>query len=172
MSGDLVKRIRERPSSEPRWEEWYKSVYPRLYYAAFRLANGSAELARDLTQEAFTRFLEYRAIERVENEQHALAYLIKTCRNVAIDRNVRAEQTPLDDLINVDSIPAPEQQSEAVVDLEHVFDELTAEDRALLGWIRDGHSISEIARKLDLSYTAAGVRVHRLKKRLRTALGV
>ena len=125
----------------------------------------------DLTQETFTRFLEYRALDRVESDQHALAYLITTCRNLAIERNGRALQIPMEGLIELDSIPSHEQLREPVVDLERALLDLDEEGRTLAEWMREGLSVSEIARKLGISYTAAGVRIHRLKQRLRQALG-
>lgn len=170
MSPDLVQRLRKRADSERLWEAWYKSTYPKLYFAAFRLANGNADVARDLTQETFTRFLEYRAIDRVENEQHALAYLIKTCRNLAIGRNAHAKAVPMEGLTEVEAMPAPEQSAGSIVDLDRAVDELDAADRELVRWMRDGLGVGEIAAKLGISYTAAGVRVHRLKKQLRKAL--
>ena len=57
------------------------------------------------------------------------------------------------------------------LDFERALRELNANDLALGTWIHDGFSVSEIAEKLGTTYTAAGVRVHRLKKRLREMLG-
>jgi RNA polymerase sigma factor (sigma-70 family) len=170
MSSDLIQRLRKRADSERLWEAWYKSTYPMLYFAAFRLANGNADIARDLTQETFTRFLEYRAIDRVENEQHALAYLIKTCRNLAIDRNAHAKAVPMENLTEVEVMSAPEQSAGSIIDLSRAVDELDVADRELVHWMRDGLGVGEIAAKLGISYTAAGVRVHRLKNQLRKAL--
>jgi RNA polymerase sigma factor (sigma-70 family) len=170
MSTDLIQRLRKQPDSERLWEAWYRSTYPKLYFAAFRLASGNPDLARDLTQGAFTRFLEYRAIDKVQSDQHALAYLIKTCRNLAIDRNAQVRNVPLESLTEAESIPAPEQQQESIVDLQRAVDELDDVDRELAQWMREGLGVGEIAKKLDISYTAAGVRIHRLKKQLRAAL--
>jgi RNA polymerase sigma factor (sigma-70 family) len=171
MSADLIVQIREQPNSQRRWAAWYKRVYPNVYYAAFRLTNGNAEEARELTQETFTRFLEYRAIERVQGEQHALGYLIKTCRNLAIDRNARVREIRLESLIEADSIPAPERHIEESIDLDRALLELGGDDQMLTQWMREGISVSEIARRLGITYTAAGVRIHRLRKRLREAIG-
>lgn len=170
MSSDLIQQLRQRPHNERLWKAWYASAYPKLYFAAFRLANGNPDLARDLTQGTFTRFLEYRAIERVQSEQHAVAYLIKTCRNVAIDRNAQAKSIPLESLTEVESMPAPEQHEESVMDLQRAVDDLEDEDQDLVQWLRDGLSVGEVAKRLNASYTAAGVRIHRLRKRLRKAL--
>lgn len=170
MSRDLIQRLRQRPHNKHLWEAWYASAYPKLYFVAFRLARGSSDIARDLTQGTFTRFLEYRAIERVASEQHALAYLIKTCRNLAIDRNAQARNIPLESLAEVEWMPAPEHPEESIIDLQRAVDELDDEDQNLVQWMQDGLRVSEIAKRLNVSYTAAGVRVHRLRKRLRNAL--
>lgn len=167
MSGDFIRQIRKSPADQHRWAVWYKSIYPKLYYAAFRLTNGNAEAARDLTQETFARFLGYRAIERVTNDQHALSFLIKTCRNLAIDRNARVHEVPLEDLEEAESIATPELSTESTIDIERMLKALNPEDRQLMQWARDGVSVSDIARKLGVSYTAAGVRLHRLRKQLR-----
>jgi len=84
-------------------------IYPKLYYAAFRLSHGDVEAARDLAQEALARFLDYRGIERVTGDRHAVSFLIKTCRNLAIDHNARAHEIPLDELADIEAIEAPEQ---------------------------------------------------------------
>src|SRR5687767_6230368 len=98
MSGDLIRRLRKSPGNEKLWSEWYKSVYPKVYYAAYRLTSGRAEAARDLTQETFSRFIEYRVLERVVDEARAAGYLIATCRNLAVDRNREAGRISLEGL--------------------------------------------------------------------------
>jgi RNA polymerase sigma factor (sigma-70 family) len=170
MSADLIQQLREHLDSERLWISWYQSAFPRVYFAAFRLSHGNADVARDLTQEAFTRFLEYRGIDRVENEQHAIAYLIKICRNLAIDRNHHAKLIPLEGLEPLEAMQPSELSLGSIVDLERAVDELDAGDRELTQWMRDGLGIAEIAEKLGISYTAAGVRAHRLRRRLRKAM--
>jgi RNA polymerase sigma factor (sigma-70 family) len=171
VSDDFIARIRRDPAREQGWADWYKSAYPRLYYVAFRLARGNADAARDLTQDSFARFLAYGAIDRVQSDQHALAFLIKTCRNLAINRGARAHEVSLDGAEELEAAPAPDAALDAALDLERLLQKLLPADRQLLEWARDGLSLSEIARNLGVSYTAAGVRLHRLKKQLRDACG-
>ena len=167
MSADLVGRIRERPIDQHRWAAWYKSVYPKLYYVAFRLANGNADVARDLIQEAFARFISYRAIERVSNDKHALSFLVKTCRNLAFDHNARAHQLPQESPEELEAIAGAEQPIEPALDFDRMIQSLEPQDRQLMQWAREGMTLSEIAAKLGVTYTAAGVRLHRVRKRLR-----
>lgn len=171
MSTDLIAKIRASPDSERRWATWYRAVYPKIYYAAFRFANGNADTARDLTQEAFTRFLGYRAIDRVTSDQHALAFLIKTCRNLATDRNARAHEISLGGLEEIEAISGAEPAIELSIDLDRMLQNLEPDERQIMLWARDGESVSDIARKLGVSYTAAGVRLHRVRERLRGAFG-
>jgi RNA polymerase sigma factor (sigma-70 family) len=166
MTADLVLEIRKNTAAPKAWEAWYRQAYPRVYYVAFRFARGNAETARDLVQETFTRFLQYGAIHRVTSERHALSFLIKTCRNLAIDRTARAREISLEDIPEYELVAPVEEQVHTGADLEELLRVLPPEERQMLQWTRDGFSLAEIAKKLNISYTAAGVRLHRLRKRL------
>jgi len=168
---DRTQKLRENPTSQSRWAEWYKVIYPKLYYGAFRLSNGDVEAARDLAQEALARFLDYRGIERVTDDRHAVSFLIKTCRNLAIDRNARAHEIPLDELADIEAIEAPEQPIEPGLDLEKMLQSLEPQDRELMRWVREGLSVADIARRIGTSYSAVGVRLHRIRKALRESFG-
>jgi len=171
MSPDLIEAIRQAPRSERLWSVWYTKTYPGVYYAAYRFSRGNADAARDLTQETFTRFVQYDAIQRVDDEEHARAFLIKTCRNLAIDRDARAREIPLDDIPEYHLAQPSDTPAGAGPDLEEMLQFLDTEDRKLIAWTQEGFTLAEIARKLNISYTAAGVRLHRLRKRLRQKNG-
>jgi RNA polymerase sigma factor (sigma-70 family) len=168
---DRTQHLRENTTSQRRWAQWYKIIYPKVYSAAFRLSNGDAEAARDLTQEALVRFLDYRAIERVTDDRHAVSFLIKTCRNLAIDRNARAHEIPLSELGAAEGIETSEEPVEPTLDLEKMLGSLPAQDQELMHWVRQGLSVAEIARRTGNSYTAIGVRLHRIRKALRESFG-
>jgi RNA polymerase sigma factor (sigma-70 family) len=167
MSDDLIRKLRSAPGNEKLWAAWYKAAYPRVYFAAHRISNGRADLARELAQETFSRFIEYRALERVIDESSALAHLLVTCRNLAIDRNRDVSLISLEGLEEAQSIAAADVPLDRAMDVERAVQELSADDQKLVQWMRDGLSVSEIARRLQVTYSAAGVRVHRLRKRLR-----
>ncbi len=166
MSEDLIERIRKAPGDERRWAAWYKATYPRLSYFAFRLMSGDAEAARDLVQEAFTRFVAYRAIERVSNDNHALAFLLTTCRNLAADAGAKVQHVPEQALEGLELMAAADQKSEPALDLDRLQAALEPESRQLIQWAREGLTVAEIAKRLGITYTAAGVRLHRIRKRL------
>ena len=166
MTADLVLAIRKDTDTRKAWAAWYKQAYPRVYYVAFRFARGNVETARDLVQETFTRFLQYGAIHRVTNEAHALSFLIKTCRNLAIDRAARAREISLEDIPEYELVAPVEGPIHLASDLDELLRVLPPAERQLLQWTRDGFSVSDIAKKLNISYTAAGVRLHRIRKRL------
>jgi RNA polymerase sigma factor (sigma-70 family) len=162
---DRTEKLREKPVSERRWSEWYKIIYPKLYYAAFRLANGNVAEAQDLTQEAFARFLEYRAIERVTDDRHAISFLIKTCRNLAIDRSARARDIPLQELGEIEAIETSD--FEPKIELERMLQSLEPQERELMQWALDGVTLAEMARRTGSTYTAVGVRLHRIRQSLK-----
>lgn len=165
MKSDLTAKIRADPLKERAWADWYQSLHTKLYYFAFRLTRGDSELARDLVQETFTRFIGYRAIERVANDRHALLFLMKTCRNLAIDENVRCKNL----VVGLEGIEEPPAEPLPLpgIELEQMLATLEPEERRIIQWVRLGESISEIAGKLGIAYSAAGVRIFRITKKLR-----
>lgn len=169
MTADLTTQVRENPGSEKHWAQWYRAMYPKLYYAAYRLTRGNTETAGDLTQATFERFIKYRAIDRIASDRHAIAFLVTTCRHLAFDHGASARQIPLDDINEALDVPT-ESSTEDTLDLDRILRQLDPEDRQLMEWARDGVVISEIATKLGITYTAAGVRLHRLRKRIREQL--
>ena len=168
MNPDLVARIRAKPLAGDRWAAWYRSVYGKLFYFALRLSNGNRDMANDLVQETFARFISYRAIERVKNDRHAQSFLMKTCRNLAIDRDSRARDIVVVGLEDLEHLPAePSFLSE--VEIEEILNKLEPAEQQILRWIQEGLTISEIARNLGIAYSAAGVRIFRITKRLKKA---
>lgn len=170
MSSDLTRELKSTPRDEPLWTKWYTSLYPRIYSVAFRLAEGNPDTARDLTQETFVRFLEASALDKVADDGEATAYLLVTCRHTAITRLRRERTSQVDRLMNLEDLPQRERPDPAI-ELDHLAKQLDSDDRLLFDAARAGLELSEIAAKLSLSYTAAGVRLHRLIQRLRKSLG-
>jgi RNA polymerase sigma factor (sigma-70 family) len=166
MSADLIARIRAKPLAPEPWAEWYRSVYGRLFYFALRHSNGNRDMASDLVQETFARFIAYRAIERVQDDRHALAFLLKTCRNVAVDRDARARDLVVVGMKDLENLPA-EPPFLSDIEIEQILGNLEPAEQQILRWIQDGQSISEIAQNLGIAYSAAGGRIFRLTKRLK-----
>jgi RNA polymerase sigma factor (sigma-70 family) len=168
MSVDFTKRIRDDPSKQRGWADWYRVMYTRVYYVAFRFARGDTETARDLVQETFARFIAYRAIRKVSNDRHAVLFLAKICRNVAINSHARNKEmisVGLDEILQLPAEPLPVRQ----IEMDEMIAKLEPDERRIIGWVREGDRISEIAKRLGIAYSAAGVRIFRITQKLRKA---
>lgn len=166
MSLDLIAGIKARPSDQQRWTAWYNMIYPMLIASAYRRCSGDGETARDLVQEGLERFVRYRGIERVEDERSALVYLLQTCRRIAYDW-YNSSQSCEEFLEDLTHFAQEEGIAESVSDLNALIRFLREEDQDLIRMAREGYTLNEIAETLGITSTAAGVRLHRIKVRLR-----
>lgn len=150
------------------FEDLYETYAAELYRFAFWLSGDGAE-AEDITSETFIRAWTHREPIRTETLK---AYLFTIARNVYLgQRRKRKREAVLDEsLPRPDPAPGPEEQYESRMELARVqafLQTLPEVDRAAFV-LRVQHELSyaEIARTLDLSLTAAKVKVHRVRKRL------
>ena len=173
---DLVQQLRERPLERSLWEAFYKSFHPVVYYTAYKLTRGDVEGANDLTQEAFLRFFYYKAYLRTEADENAGAYLRQVTRRLALDfcRSKAREALQQHLLIHT---PEPErsQWSECFdtedtaqlrQDVKSLAGYLSDSDRDLLWRLLRGESLKETAAHLNVTYHAAAVRMHRLRRKI------
>ena len=65
------------------------------------------------------------------------------------------------------SSPPDADEVSNTLDLERLILRLGKPDRQLIGWLRAGISVGQIAEFLGISYSAAATRIHRAKARLR-----
>lgn len=174
MSGDVVARLRSKPHDQLAWGEFYRKLRPAVYYTAYKLSGGNVAIAEDITQDTFLRFLDYGDLSRIPDEAHATAYLRQTARRLLYDKRYDTEITTptAEEALEYASYESydDEDRYHLLWDLEQLSAELTDADRQLLAWLIEGRTIEEIATALNISYQAAGVRLHRLKKRLRKKL--
>ena len=142
-----------------------------MYYAVYRMTGGDKDRTADLTQGAIERFLRYGAVERVTTDAESIAYLVRTAErmnfNVMREWTVRhITQEDFDRLTYEQSLSESDEVSNTL-DLERLIRRLGGADRQLVGWLRAGISVGQIADLLGVSYSAAATRIHRAKARLR-----
>ena len=168
VAADLTTAIRRRPDDEAAWEAWFREIYPRVVYMAARRGAGQIADAEEATQGAVERFLRYRAYERVDSDRSAVLYLVRTAvRLMADDRRRRESELPLPS----EGLVEPADRSGAgYEELEGLLRLVSEEDRQVLGLVVAGHSVGEIAKLLEVGYSAAGMRIHRARTRLRARL--
>lgn len=171
MASDVTQGLRKRRASEASWREWFRLVYPRVFYAVYRLTGGDSAQSEDLTQTAIERFLRYSALDRVATDREAVAYLISTARRLHADSGRRDSTRQVVGL--AESAARVQAESDVADDalealsLERLTDRLAREDRELIRWWCEGRSVSDIATSLGIRYTAAATRIHRAKLRLK-----
>ena len=147
-------------------EQLFVAHYQRLFNY-LRRAAGTAETARDLTQEVFVRVSRARVPSASEHEQRA--WLFRVARNLVLDHHRRGRNRP--------EAPAPlaEPSRAASQDTELAVNEalatLTELDRDVF-LMRElgGLGYEEIAAACDLTADAVRSRIHRARLALRQQL--
>lgn len=130
---------------------------------------GDYDLSRDIMQESFTRCLA-RYGDRIDN----IALLYRVAHNLVIDhkrksdRNETLNEQKASDSISIDhQLQIREQYRKVLAALQN----LTSEDRQLLSLVAaESLSYREIASIMDTTENNIKVRVHRARKRLRSAI--
>jgi len=71
-----------------------------------------------------------------------------------------------------DPLPLPDEAAEVNEFLDHLFDDVDGSSihKQIISRIIQGYSLQEIANECGLSYSAAAVRLHRLRRRLQAHL--
>lgn len=132
--------------------------YDELLYFSFKLV-GDKEKAKDVIQEAYSRFLEIKGKYEINNER---AYLYKIAKNIVVQEaleNQKLQSTIYEE--NLSFAPEYEQPEEILIqeDQEKIFmqiiDELPPRTKeAYILYTIDGYSRKEIAEKLDITSNA------------------
>lgn len=145
----------------------YREYAPRVHRFVIGLS-GDAALADDVTAETFVRVWATR--DRVRHET-VRAFLFTIARNLwlqGIRSKWRHRELGAED---ADPSPGPDVQAADRIDLNRAFKVLAALDpadrAAILMRAQEEMSYEEIAQSLAITVSAAKVRVHRARKRLK-----
>jgi RNA polymerase sigma-70 factor (ECF subfamily) len=159
------------------FEELVRHTYADTYTLAFRLV-GDEEDARDVVQETYLRA--HKGLRRFRGDAQFSTWLHRitaNCANTYLGRHGRHRHEPLpDDPLIADD--HPQRDPEQLVGIGDLRQQLS---EALLGLppklravvvLRDIYDLSHqtIAEQLGISESAAKVRLHRARKRLRERL--
>ena len=130
---------------------------------------GDVELARDLVQETFARYL-----SRYGRDSEQPGLLFTIARNAGLDALRRRRTSPLPERETADPRRDPEHQLIDRQEMDRVLAairRLDDTDRHLVALLATGtFSYREIGRLLDLSETNVKVRVHRARLKLKALM--
>jgi RNA polymerase sigma factor (sigma-70 family) len=156
------------------WRQVYGLLWTRVMSITYRALGGLRDRAEDASQEVFFRLARYTDFSRVRAADEFLGYVNVVCENVAADflkQLVNSAET-LDD--NPDErqqeslAPANPEQLAISQDLLRSFkSSLNPEEQQLLDLVLEGYTDSEIAARFEWTYTNTGVRVYRLRAKIR-----
>lgn len=168
----LLLRIGENRGDEKAWAGLYDLAWPRAVAIAYRFVRGRRELAEDVGQEVFLRLLRYADTSQLALPEDFYRYLAKMVQNVCRDlirKERSAETTNIDETDIVENLASGASTYDLIENrelLSRIEDSLTGEDRRLVRLLAEGLKVQEIADRLGLSYSNAGVRIHRIRRQL------
>lgn len=172
---DVTLALKANPSSAVLWESFYRTLFPLVVRSVLRLSGNDPETSKDVAQEAFLRFAKYRSFERVENDEHALAFLRQIARRTYFDKNgsmnflsateVQSGVSDMDAQVS-DHWREEEASRDRIRDLEILAKRLTPDEQRQLGMLFDGEPLADIAKAFGLSYSSLVRRIAFLKHKL------
>ena len=159
------------------FNELVRSTYRDIYALAYRLT-GNPDDAADVVQDAYVRA--YRAIRRFRGDSSFSTWMYRitsNCASTHLSRRSRQRTEELSDEVPIVDL-RPEQdpslRAEAAVLRHHIDRAIRTLPERLrqVVVLRDLYDLShsEIAAELGITTSAAKVRLHRARQRLRTVL--
>jgi RNA polymerase sigma-70 factor (ECF subfamily) len=173
---DLVERCKN--GDEAAWSELVDLTHREVYTLCLRILDDPSDAA-EATQDAYLKA--WRGLRSFRGDAQFTTWLYRVASNAAISKHrsrkrrriheVGAEDELLSAMAAPGSVESTAEIRRDVLDLEAAIRRLPDHYRSAVV-LRDvyGMSIDEIARELSITDTAAKVRVHRGRKKLKEAL--
>jgi RNA polymerase sigma factor (sigma-70 family) len=131
------------------------------------------DVAQDLTQKGFENCgtVSDETWERVTNREGYVYTIVRNLVNAACTELQRRREEPLDPSMldrapYVNPTQNPAEAEFSAIFLKEILNQLTAEERMLVGLLYREYTSREMAEELNLTYDAVRQRVFRLRKRL------
>jgi RNA polymerase sigma-70 factor, ECF subfamily len=178
MSFDLDETVSAAQSGEPgAFDDLVRATYSDTYSLALRLV-GNAEDAKDVAQDTYLRA--FKALSRFRGEANVATWLYRITSNCASTLITRRRKIDHDELTDDSPVADVRPGNDPAVNAEtgdlraQIIDALAELPEKLRSVIvlRDIYDLSHeaIAKQLDISETAAKVRLHRARHKLRELL--
>jgi len=173
-----IARLARSADDAEAWQQLFGHYWPFVLATNYRMLGGLRELAEDASQDVFLRLIRYRPFRRLKDPAAFKAYLAATCRNVCRDylrwyltRDTHASKEETQPSAEVRA-PGPSGEDEVLASeaLQELLRPLDEDERRVVRYLLEGYGLGDIAQALGITYTNAGVRVHRLRAKLRNYL--
>jgi RNA polymerase sigma factor (sigma-70 family) len=162
----LQRLVKDR-SDEDAWKALFTGAWATGIATAHHVLRGQLDLARDVTQEAFHRIVRYCDFGRIENAEAFLGYLRTVCSNLSKDAYRRLTLDVEEELGEIESpdlsIGTPEELVATEELKQKLLSSLNEADQLLFELVLAGYPLNEIASRMSITYSNAGVRLHRLR---------
>lgn len=176
-TGHVALVARARSGDQEAFEELVRDTYDETYTLAYRLT-GDEEDARDVVQESYLRA--YRGLKRFRGDAQFTTWLYRitaNCANTYLGKRGRRRTDELSDDLQLadtspDTDPAARADATLLRDrLEIALEQLPPKLRAVVV-LRDVYDLPHeaIAAELGISESAAKVRLHRARRKLRETM--
>jgi RNA polymerase sigma factor (sigma-70 family) len=177
---EAIDRLATTPADEDAWRLVFREMWPFVFAVVYRRIKSRAA-AEDVAQDVLMSVFRTRPFGRIREEGALRAYVWKTALNAVASnfrkagRKEKGERHLLSWLMAhkadvVEQVPEEHEQLLLEEALQLVMEELAPDDRKFLELLAQGRTLGEAAAALGLSYSNAGVRYYRLKRRLRKLL--
>ena len=174
---EILKRLQADRRDAHAWESLFDRGWPLVLATVARQSGAADSRSEDIAQEVFIRILKYCPFSQLVNAGSLRSYLTETARNTARDsRWSRAANPSTVSPMDADAIPDNAPSVELVAMARELLDQgilsrLNVPDRQIVEGLLDHRTLGEISRLTGLSYSAVGVRVHRLREEIRKSFG-
>jgi RNA polymerase sigma factor (sigma-70 family) len=171
---EALGRLAGSRTDEDAWETIYRRTWPFVFAISYRMMR-EAVAAEDVAQETFLRVARYFPFERIVDEKVFRFYIATIAKNAARDaRRKRPREIPLDELPEPEDSRHADEEAEVASTLDWLGRQLSPADYALFQQLIAGApvALASVAQDGGISYSAAAVRLHRLRGRIRKLLGL
>jgi len=176
-----LAQLAKDPSDDQAWAALFRRYWPYVFAINYRLLGGAGDLAEDASQDVFMRVARYAPFDDLKDPSAFKAYLATVSRNICRTylRNYQLKGAIMGDpgsdegaQVEGHTQATAEGAAEAHNILEKLRGLLTEKEQQLLDLLIKGYDLREISQALGLTYSTAGVRVHRLRQKLRNSLSI